>query len=131
MWNFIISFLANCPQNRILGVHKQSPPTWTSYSVLVLVVDDEAAIRQITKTTLETYDYKVITGSDGMEAVALYVEYEDSVSVAIVDMMMPRMDGAKTIRTLQKINPKVKIIAVSGYADYRIDINRHLLICVL
>jgi two-component system, cell cycle sensor histidine kinase and response regulator CckA len=87
---------------------------------LVLVVDDEAAIRQITKTTLETYNYKVITGGDGMEAVALYAEHEDRVSVAIVDMMMPRMDGAKTIRTLQKINSKLKIIAVSGYADNEI-----------
>ncbi|KAF3885880.1 MULTISPECIES: hybrid sensor histidine kinase/response regulator [Nostocales] len=84
---------------------------------LILVVDDEAAIRQITKTTLETYDYKVITGSDGMEAIALYATHRDSVSVAIVDMMMPHMDGAKTIRTLQKINPTLKIIAVSGYAD--------------
>jgi PAS domain S-box-containing protein len=81
---------------------------------LILVVDDEAAIREITKTSLEKYNYKVYTASDGIEALALYVQHKDEINVVLVDMMMPSMDGATTIRTLQKINPQVKIIAVSG-----------------
>jgi PAS domain S-box-containing protein len=84
---------------------------------LILVVDDEAAIREITKTSLETYNYKAITASDGIEAIALYAEHRDQVSVVLTDMLMPSMDGATTIRTLQKINPNVKIIAVSGLAS--------------
>jgi len=84
---------------------------------LILVVDDEAAIREITKTSLETYNYKAITASDGIEAIALYAEHRDQISVVLTDMLMPSMDGATTIRTLQKINPNVKIIAVSGLAS--------------
>lgn len=84
---------------------------------LVLVVDDEAAIREITKTSLETYNYKAITASDGIEAIALYAEHRDQISLVLTDMLMPSMDGATTIRTLQKINPDVKIIAVSGLAS--------------
>ncbi|MBW4505401.1 MAG: response regulator [Scytonematopsis contorta HA4267-MV1] len=83
---------------------------------LILVVDDEAGIRDITKTSLENHNYQAITASDGIEAVALYAEYRDKISVVLTDMIMPSMDGITTIRTLQKINPQVKIIAVSGLA---------------
>jgi nitrogen-specific signal transduction histidine kinase/CheY-like chemotaxis protein len=81
---------------------------------LILVVDDEAAIRKITQISLETYGYKVLTASDGIEAIALYAQHKKTISLVLIDMMMPEMDGPTTIRTLQKIMPQVKIIAVSG-----------------
>jgi two-component system, cell cycle sensor histidine kinase and response regulator CckA len=80
----------------------------------ILVVDDEAPILEISKTTLETYNYQVITASDGIEAIALYAQNRDKIHAAIIDMMMPDMDGGETIMTLQKMNPLLKIIAVSG-----------------
>ncbi|WP_017652744.1 hybrid sensor histidine kinase/response regulator [Fortiea contorta] len=84
---------------------------------LILVVDDEAAIRDITKTSLESHNYKAITASDGIEAIALYAEHRDEISLVLTDMVMPSMDGVTTIRTLKKINPDIKIIAVSGLAS--------------
>lgn len=81
---------------------------------LILVVDDEPAIRDVTKTSLESHNYKAITASDGIEAIALYAEHRDQISLVLTDMLMPSMDGITTIRTLRKINPNVKIIAVSG-----------------
>ena len=81
---------------------------------LILVVDDEPAIREITKTSLENYNYQAITASDGIEAIALYVENRPQISLVLTDMVMPVMDGMTTIRTLKKINPDVKIVAVSG-----------------
>ncbi|MBE9191324.1 response regulator [Gloeocapsopsis crepidinum LEGE 06123] len=84
---------------------------------LILVVDDEAPIRETTKTSLETYNYRAVTASNGIEAVALYAEYRDEVSLVITDMLMPAMDGPTTIRTLKKMNPMVKVIAVSGLAS--------------
>lgn len=83
---------------------------------LILVVDDEAPIREITRITLENFNYQVNTASDGIEALALYAQQKSDIKVVLMDMMMPSMDGAATIRTLQKINPQVKIIAVSGLA---------------
>jgi two-component system cell cycle sensor histidine kinase/response regulator CckA len=83
---------------------------------LVLIVDDEPSIREITKTSLEAYNYKAITASDGIEAIALYAEYRDKISIVLTDMLMPSMDGITTIRTLHKINPNVKIIVISGLA---------------
>jgi PAS domain S-box-containing protein len=81
---------------------------------LVLVVDDEVSICEIAKTTLETHNYRVLTASDGIEALALYAQYQDNISAVLIDMMMPGMDGSTTIITLRRMNPQVQIIAMSG-----------------
>jgi PAS domain S-box-containing protein len=81
---------------------------------LVLVVDDEVSIRDITQQTLERFGYQVILASDGAEAVSLYNAQRDRIALVITDMMMPVMDGAATIHALTKINPDIRIIAASG-----------------
>jgi PAS domain S-box-containing protein len=83
---------------------------------LILVVDDEAGVREATKTSLEAFNYKVIAASDGIEAIATYAEHRDRIDLILIDMLMPGMDGITTIRTLQKLNPQAKIIATSGLA---------------
>ena len=89
----------------------------TGHGELILVVDDEEPIRQITKGTLEAFGYKVLVASDGTEAVALYAQHKDEIKVVLTDMMMPFMDGVATIRALQKMNPNVRVIAASGLAQ--------------
>jgi PAS domain S-box-containing protein len=84
---------------------------------LVLVVDDESAILEVTKVTLETYNYQVLTASNGIEAIATYVQNQRDIAVVIMDIMMPSMDGKTAIRTLKQINPDLKIIAVSGLIE--------------
>jgi PAS domain S-box-containing protein len=81
---------------------------------LILVVDDEESIREITRGTLETFGYKVLTASDGTEALAFYADKKNEIAVVLTDMVMPFMDGPATIRALQRMNPKVRIIAASG-----------------
>ena len=81
---------------------------------LILVVDDETDICFVTKTTLETYGYRVIVANDGIEAIALYSHHYHEISAILLDMMMPSLDGTATIRNLQYINPQVKIIVTSG-----------------
>ena len=81
---------------------------------LILVVDDEESIREITRGTLETFGYTVLTASDGTEALALYADKKNEIAVVLTDMVMPFMDGPATIRALQRMNPKVRIIAASG-----------------
>lgn len=84
---------------------------------LILIIDDEAVICKITKTTLETYGYRAITASDGTEGMALYGQHKDEIKVVLTDMMMPYMDGLSTIRALQYLNPQVRIIASSGLTE--------------
>ncbi|HWP48143.1 MAG TPA: PAS domain S-box protein [Candidatus Limnocylindrales bacterium] len=93
---------------------EKHPELPMGHGELILVVDDEVPIQEVTKETLESYGYKVLTASDGAEAVALYAENKEKIQVVLLDMMMPYMDGPATIRALQKLNPQVKIIAASG-----------------
>ncbi|HYK22405.1 MAG TPA: PAS domain S-box protein, partial [Pyrinomonadaceae bacterium] len=81
---------------------------------LILVVDDEESIREITRGTLETFGYSVLTASDGTEALALYADKKNEIAAVLTDMVMPFMDGPATIRALQRMNPKVRIIGASG-----------------
>jgi len=80
----------------------------------VLVVDDEAGIRELTGKTLEHFGYRVMTAANGAEAVALYAQHRDQIAVVLTDMAMPIMDGATTVVTLKLINPDVRIICSSG-----------------
>jgi CheY-like chemotaxis protein len=81
---------------------------------LVLVIDDEAAVRQITRQTLELFGYRVLLAADGTEAVGMYATHKAEISVVLTDMMMPMMDGQSTIQILRRMNPDVRIIAASG-----------------
>jgi PAS domain S-box-containing protein len=84
---------------------------------LILVVDDESTIRQVTKATLMDHGYDVITASNGAEAVALFAREKGRIKLVVTDMMMPLMDGMALIQTLQKMDRHVRIIAVSGLLD--------------
>jgi PAS domain S-box-containing protein len=84
---------------------------------LVLVVDDEFAIAEITKTTLETHNWRVLTAKDGIEAIMIYAQQKNDIKAILIDMMMPSLDGGTAIQALQKINSQVQIIAMSGLAS--------------
>lgn len=88
---------------------------------LILIVDDEASVRLITRQTLEAYGYRTLLACDGSEAIAIYVAHLTDIAVVLTDMTMPIMDGAATIQVLRKLNPHVRIIAASGLST-----NRHL-----
>jgi PAS domain S-box-containing protein len=81
---------------------------------LVLLVDDETAILEVTKASLETYNYRVIVASDGIEAIDIYAQNHHSISIVIIDLMMPHLDTRSTILALQQINPQVQIVVMSG-----------------
>jgi len=81
----------------------------------ILVVDDEVAVRDVSKLTLESHGYNVLLAADGTEAIALYTRNRDHIAAVVLDMMMPFMDGSSAIRALRKINPDVRIIIASGH----------------
>ncbi len=82
----------------------------------ILVVDDEVAVRDITKATLAAYNYNAIVASDGIEAIAIYAQHQQKISLVLLDLMMPALDTPTLIRTLHRLNPQVRIIAMSGLA---------------
>jgi len=86
---------------------------------LVLVVDDEAAVRGMTCQTLEAFGYQTLAACDGMEAVALHSARKGEIALVLTDMMMPVMDGPAAIHALLREEPGLPVIAVSGLlSDY-------------
>jgi len=83
----------------------------------VLVVDDEASIREVAQSMLGRYGYEVILAEDGAQAVEIYEAQGKKIAVVITDMAMPVMDGPATILALRAMNPAVKIIVSSGHAS--------------
>ncbi|MDP2993224.1 MAG: response regulator, partial [Deltaproteobacteria bacterium] len=83
----------------------------------ILLVDDEEVVRDLGKEVLESYGYKVIPASDGIEAISIYEKQKDGIDLIILDMIMPRMGGIETFERLQAVNPAVKVIVSSGYSS--------------
>ncbi len=81
---------------------------------LVLLVDDEDAVRSVARQTLERYGYQVLEAANGAEAIALYVVHRDRVDLVLTDMAMPVMDGPVAIKALRAMSPDLKIIGSSG-----------------
>jgi PAS domain S-box-containing protein len=88
--------------------------TYDGKGQVVLIVDDEVAVRKITKLSLEMYNYRVLLASDGIEAITIYSQNQDGIAVVLVDMMMPRLDTLSIILILKQINQQVQIVVMSG-----------------
>ncbi len=81
---------------------------------LILIVDDEENIRKVAEATLIRFGYQVVTATDGTDALALYSQQNNKIDVVLTDLAMPYMDGNALIRTLRKLDPNIKVIAMSG-----------------
>ncbi len=94
-----------------------SPSTQQGHGRLVMVVDDESAIRNITKEILEARGYRVLIAQDGVEAINLLRTSGEKIEATIVDMSMPVMDGIATIKAIRSILPSAVIIASAGFHE--------------
>jgi two-component system, cell cycle sensor histidine kinase and response regulator CckA len=83
----------------------------------VLLVDDEPAVLSSTTAMLNELGYQVIEAEDGLLALDLYRQQGAEISLVLLDLTMPRMNGHETLRELRKINPDVKVILCSGYHE--------------
>ena len=79
----------------------------------VMVVEDEWAVREAMKRTLEQFGYRAVTAGGGAEAIKLY-EAHKQIRVVIMDMMMPEMNGMETASALKALDPLCRIVAISG-----------------
>ena len=84
---------------------------------LILVVDDEANIREIAGAALVQFGYRVLTASDGVEAVQLYAARAADIALVITDLNMPNLDGLGLAQVLRRMKPGVKILVTSGLAS--------------
>ena len=87
---------------------------WNGYGI-ILVADDEGAIRDITTSLLERVGFRVITAADGLETVDLYTDHSEEISVLLMDINMPSLNGLEAALRIRHINPNLPILFMSGY----------------
>ncbi len=83
----------------------------------ILVVDDETVVRNLAERILSRAGYKVFTCENGAEAADFYRTAHASIDAVILDMIMPRLNGIDTLAELRRVNPDVKVVFLSGYAE--------------
>jgi signal transduction histidine kinase/ActR/RegA family two-component response regulator len=81
----------------------------------ILLAEDDPAVNKFHRTLLEVAGYKVITATDGEDALGKFIEHEDDISLLILDVIMPRINGKKVFDTIRKANPRIKAMFLSGY----------------
>jgi PAS domain S-box-containing protein len=96
------------------GDGKEDAPLPVGRGELILVMDDEEAVRELAKATLESYGYQVLTAQNGVQGLALFEEHKDKIRLVVSDTDMPVMNGQDAIRAIKQIRPDVPIIIASG-----------------
>jgi len=81
----------------------------------ILIAEDDAEVRALTKTILKEFGYTVIEAEDGEAAVRKFMEHKDSIQLLLFDVVMPVKDGKEAYKEIKNIRPKVKAIFMSGY----------------
>jgi CheY-like chemotaxis protein len=89
----------------------------TPQTITILLVDDEEAIRTITRQVLESFGYRVLEAQAGETALGIYVNHKDEIDLVILDLNMPGMSGQVCLQKLLEIEQGVKVLVASGYFD--------------
>ncbi|MDB6093947.1 MAG: hybrid sensor histidine kinase/response regulator, partial [Verrucomicrobia bacterium] len=93
-------------------IMEKAPPRGNGETILV--IDDEADVRDVVQALLESSGYTVRLAAEGMAGIGVYSEYRSEISAVITDMMMPAMQGSEVVKELRKINPELRVVAMSG-----------------
>jgi CheY-like chemotaxis protein len=104
-----------CParQNRPGSVVTRSP---CHGNETILLADDESMIRNLGRTILQSYGYRVLLAADGAEAVNVYQKHREQIDLVILDLTMPRLSGRDALRQLLQIDPAVHVLIATGHS---------------
>lgn len=81
----------------------------------ILVAEDEASLRKLTKIVLEAVGYSVISAADGEDAVAKFRENKERIALAVLDIIMPKKSGKEVSEVMREEKPGIRILFASGY----------------
>lgn len=82
----------------------------------ILLIEDEPVVLELGRQMLQSLGYHVLTARDGQEGVILYTAWHSQIDLILLDVVMPRMSGHEAFHQLRRINPKAKILLITGYS---------------
>ncbi len=101
----------------VADVSKELLETIGGSGETILVVEDEAPIRDFVENTLRYSGYNVLSSSDGLEAAEIFARHESDIDLVLLDMGLPKMSGGELLSILKKLAPELRVIAASGYLE--------------
>ncbi len=93
----------------------EPPPDQPKGSPKVLLIDDDETVRNVTTALLENLGYTVLCAKSGAEGIDLYKTHQQEISLVMLDLVMPEMNGEDTFFNLRKINPDATVLIISGF----------------
>ena len=96
------------------------PAVWEAHET-VLVAEDEATVRELTVTMLQSRGYRALVARDGVEACELFDAHADDIDLVLLDVMMPRRPGKAVFEHVRSRRPTLPVVFSSGYAAQAID----------
>lgn len=100
------------PHKNINGSTNECLPT-------ILLVDEDEAVREVTKDILEGAGYRVMVAKDGLQGLKQYADCRDEVRLLILDALIQKNDGEEMLKQVRRVDPRLPVIVCSGYAEIR------------
>jgi two-component system cell cycle sensor histidine kinase/response regulator CckA len=114
---FTMLFPAHQPAGGSGPAGKGNGQSAESWSGTLLLVDDEESLRTVGSQMLARLGFSVLTASDGGEALEIYRRKSRDIDVVVLDLTMPRMDGAEALAEIRRIDPRARVILASGHSE--------------
>jgi len=83
----------------------------------ILVVDDDASIRELAGDILTHFGYEVLFAVDGLDAISVFEKNRSKINLVLLDIMMPKMNGQEAYQAIYQLNPNLKFIFSSGFSQ--------------
>jgi signal transduction histidine kinase/CheY-like chemotaxis protein len=94
------------------------PPVIPGGNETILVVEDEADVRELACEFLKVSGYSVLAAQNGLEAIEVFSRHSGTIHLVLSDMVMPKMGGAELTERLRILGPDTKVLLMSGYSEY-------------
>jgi signal transduction histidine kinase/CheY-like chemotaxis protein len=100
----------------LIAATKTPAEQWHGQGV-VLLADDEPYVLEVARTILDRAGLTVLAARDGQEAVDLFEQHPDEIGCVLLDLTMPRLDGADAMTQILQIRPRAQVVICSGYGE--------------
>jgi PAS domain S-box-containing protein len=119
-------YMPHVTADEVAAVEQLAPPAPAPVEAsreTILVVEDEANLRRLTRQFLENQGYIVVEAADGTAAVQICVAHQGTIHLLLTDVIMPGMNGRELAQRVSEIRPNMKVLYMSGYTENAIGHN--------